>query len=175
MQLKRRRPSAGTVIGTVALIFAVTGVAGALPGKNSVDSNDIRKGAVKTKHLAKNAVAPKARAVVARSTGFTNLSIQDAEVVLSKNAPAGRYAVAAKLSLYTNGDGDYSCRIRVNEAAIDEQSVNPPTGAGSQTRGVALLGVAKLSDPGVIDVHCSSGATTGTVRDVQIVATAING
>lgn len=51
MQSKKRRPSAGTLIGTVALVFALTGAAVALPGKGSVDSGDIKKNAVKSKQI----------------------------------------------------------------------------------------------------------------------------
>jgi len=51
MHSKTRRPSAGTLIGTVALVFALTGAAVALPGKNSVDTGDIRKNAIKSKHI----------------------------------------------------------------------------------------------------------------------------
>jgi hypothetical protein len=38
----KKRPSAGTVIATIALFVALGGVAGALPGKNSVDNSDVR-------------------------------------------------------------------------------------------------------------------------------------
>ena len=48
-----RRPSAGTVLGTVALVFAVSGVAVALPGTNSVNSGDIKNRSVKPRDLAK--------------------------------------------------------------------------------------------------------------------------
>jgi hypothetical protein len=37
-----KRPSAGTVIATIALFVALGGVAGALPGQNKVDNGDVK-------------------------------------------------------------------------------------------------------------------------------------
>ncbi len=53
---RRLRPSAGSIIGVVALVFALSGAALALPGKNSVTANDIKKNAVKTKAIKAGAV-----------------------------------------------------------------------------------------------------------------------
>ena len=69
MQSKKRRPSAGTLIGTVALVFALTGAAVALPGKNSVDSGDIKKNAIKSKHIKNN----KVKAVDLNKNNVSNL------------------------------------------------------------------------------------------------------
>lgn len=54
--MNNRRLDPGLVVGVVALVFALAGSAVALPGKNKVDKNDIRKGAVKTKALKDGAV-----------------------------------------------------------------------------------------------------------------------
>jgi hypothetical protein len=51
-----RRPSPSMAVAFVALVAAVAGTASALPGKNTVDSGDIRKGAVKRADIARNAV-----------------------------------------------------------------------------------------------------------------------
>ena len=51
-----RRPSPSMVVAFVALLAAVGGTAAALPGKNTIDSGDIRKGAVKRSDIARNAV-----------------------------------------------------------------------------------------------------------------------
>ena len=45
---KHLRLSPALVISVIALFVAIGGVAGALPGKNSVDSGDIKKNAVKS-------------------------------------------------------------------------------------------------------------------------------
>lgn len=55
-RLRPRRPSAGLVVAVVALVFALSGAAVALPGKNKVDKNDIAKNAVTAKALKNGAV-----------------------------------------------------------------------------------------------------------------------
>jgi hypothetical protein len=54
--LVARRPSPSMVVAFVALLAAVGGTAAALPGKNTIDSGDIRKGAVKRADIARSAV-----------------------------------------------------------------------------------------------------------------------
>ena len=54
------RPSPATVVAMVALIAALAGTATALPGKNTVDKNDLQKGAVTKRALKKAAVTTKA-------------------------------------------------------------------------------------------------------------------
>jgi hypothetical protein len=57
-----RRPSPAMAVAFIALLAALSGTAVALPGKNTVDSGDIKKGAVKAADIAKNAVTrPKIR------------------------------------------------------------------------------------------------------------------
>jgi hypothetical protein len=51
ISMTKIRRSPGVVIGVVALVLAMAGGAVALPGKNSVKSNDIAKNAVKSKHV----------------------------------------------------------------------------------------------------------------------------
>jgi hypothetical protein len=51
-----RRPSPAMAVAFIALLAALSGTAVALPGKNTVDSGDIKKGAVKTSDIAKNSI-----------------------------------------------------------------------------------------------------------------------
>jgi hypothetical protein len=51
-----RRPSSAMAVAFVALVAALSGTAIALPGKNTVDSGDIKNGQVKTKDIGRNAV-----------------------------------------------------------------------------------------------------------------------
>lgn len=55
-QFFSRRPSPAMVVAFIALIAALSGTAVALPGKNTVDSGDIKKGNVKRSDIARNAV-----------------------------------------------------------------------------------------------------------------------
>jgi hypothetical protein len=50
------RPSPAMAVAFIALLAALSGTAVALPGKNTVDSGDIKKGNVKSSDLAANAV-----------------------------------------------------------------------------------------------------------------------
>jgi hypothetical protein len=49
-----RRPSPAIIVAIIALVAALAGSAVALPGKNSVKSNDIAKNAIKSKHVKNN-------------------------------------------------------------------------------------------------------------------------
>src|SRR4051812_11695819 len=51
-----RRPSPAMAVAFTALLAALSGTAVALPGKNTVDTGDLRKGQVKTRDIASNAV-----------------------------------------------------------------------------------------------------------------------
>jgi hypothetical protein len=56
-QNKRRRPQPALVVAIVALIAATGGSATALPGKNSVDRNDVKKNAIRSKAIKNGQVA----------------------------------------------------------------------------------------------------------------------
>ncbi|MGH2716115.1 MAG: hypothetical protein ACRDM7_19970 [Thermoleophilaceae bacterium] len=58
-RLYSRRPTPAMIVAFVALLAALSGTAVALPGKNTVDSGDLKKGAVKTSDLANRAVTNK--------------------------------------------------------------------------------------------------------------------
>jgi hypothetical protein len=62
--MRNRRPSPALVISVIALGLALAGTAGALPGRNSVKSNDIARGAVRAGDLG---------AVVVRSAAIRDL------------------------------------------------------------------------------------------------------
>jgi hypothetical protein len=55
-RLFARRPKPAMVVAFIALVAALSGTAVALPGKNTVDSGDIKKGAVKSGDIARGAV-----------------------------------------------------------------------------------------------------------------------
>lgn len=57
LPLLRRRPSPAMGVAFLALILAVSGTAVALPGKNRVTSDDLKRGAVKNSDIARGAVS----------------------------------------------------------------------------------------------------------------------
>jgi hypothetical protein len=67
-----RRPSAALIVAVIALVAALAGTASALPGKHTVDRNDITKSAVKTKTIKAKAVT--AAKLAAGAVGSTNIA-----------------------------------------------------------------------------------------------------
>jgi hypothetical protein len=57
--VKEHAGLAALVVAVMALVMALTGIAGALPGKNKVDKNDLRKNVVKSKNVAPDALTGK--------------------------------------------------------------------------------------------------------------------
>lgn len=57
--ISKLRPSPALIVAMAALVMAMSGAAIALPGKNSVQKNDIENGAVTTKKIADGAVGSK--------------------------------------------------------------------------------------------------------------------
>jgi len=111
----------GTLVAVVALVFALAGSAIALPGKNNVDKNDIKKGAVKAKAIKKGAVK---RAKIANNA-VDSSKIADgsvAEVDLAGD-------VAAKLNATEPHAHGYVRHTGALERAVNVASVtNPSTG-----------------------------------------------
>jgi hypothetical protein len=56
MKTFSRRPSPAMAVAFIALLAALSGTAVALPSKNTVDSGDLKRGAVKRADIARNAV-----------------------------------------------------------------------------------------------------------------------
>jgi hypothetical protein len=72
-QGSRGRPSHATIVAYLALFVALGGTAGALAGKNTVDSRDIKPKSVKASDLAANAVVP----AKIRSNAVTGAKVLD--------------------------------------------------------------------------------------------------
>jgi hypothetical protein len=93
------RPSPGLIIACLALFAALAGVAGALPGKNIIDSGDVKKDALKGKDIKESTLKLPANAVAAglkisvyhQDVGFL---IPNAAGGATANCPAGKQAIA---------------------------------------------------------------------------------
>jgi hypothetical protein len=76
-----RRPSPAMVVAFAALVAALSGTAVALPGQNTVDSGDLKRGAVKTSDIARNAVTrPKVRNRAINGAKVANNSLTGADI-----------------------------------------------------------------------------------------------
>ena len=72
----RRTPSQATVVAWVALFIALGGAAAGLPGRNSVDSQDIENGRVRAHDLDRNSV----RASEVRDGSIHSAEVQDGAI-----------------------------------------------------------------------------------------------
>ena len=112
----RGKLSYANVVGTLALVLAIVGgTAVALPGKNSVQSNDLKKNSVKARAIANSAV---------RAAEIKDGSIADEEVV------------PESLGYGKLGSNSVAARIRTTQpmATGDATEANPltvPTSGGS--------------------------------------------
>ena len=77
-----RRPSPAMALAFVALLAALSGTAIALPGKNSVQSNDIKRNAITSPKIKKNAVrSSDIKKGAVRSSDVKNDSLTGADIL----------------------------------------------------------------------------------------------
>jgi hypothetical protein len=144
---RTRRPSAALVVAIVALVAALTGSAIALPGKNTVDKNDIQKNAVKTKTIKAGAVTePKLgdRAVSSAKiaeAAITTAKIADAAVSSAKLANAS--VSSAKIA-----DSAVS-RAKIADAAVDSAKVENDSLTGDDLAPgvVSVVAYGRINNP----------------------------
>jgi hypothetical protein len=80
LPFKGRRPSPAMGVAFLALILAVSGTAVALPGKNTVDSGDLKRGSVKGPDIARGAVT----STKLRNGAVTNPKLRNGAVSTAK-------------------------------------------------------------------------------------------
>lgn len=111
--IRRHRPSPGTVLGVIAIMVALAGTAGALPGKNSVDSGDIKKNAVKSSDIARKAV---------KSRHIARDAVKGAQV---KESTLGKVPRAADADNAANAGNATNA---ANAGAVDGHDATCPAG-----------------------------------------------
>ena len=84
--LKGRRPSPALVISLIALFAALTGVAGARPGKNHVDSGDIRNNAVTGADVKESSLGRVPSAANATTAASATSALNAANATTATNA-----------------------------------------------------------------------------------------
>jgi hypothetical protein len=127
--LADRRPSPALVIACIALFAAIGGTSIALPGSNSIDKNDLRKGVVKNKNIAKNAVT---------SSKIKNGTVRPAD--LHNNS-----VTTAKLRNGAVTNGKLANRSVGGEnltASVVRTADSPPTADADGTTNGGAVGVA---------------------------------
>ena len=166
----RGRPSPTTVIACMALFFAVAGGSAiALQGRNSVDSGDIKKGAVKTSDIRNGAVTTRkiknnhVRAADIQANAVGTSEIADGQVGVADLTPpeAYRRVGAAGEPAFINGvEGD--C-IYTNASAPPIR-VNPVAFYKDPQGRVHLSGIAQQADGPGGDAMCG-GAGDESIED----------
>jgi hypothetical protein len=130
-------------VAMIALVAALAGSAVALPGKNTVDKNDIKKGAVTKKALKKGAVTKKAL----KKGAVTNPALATAAVTPTKIAPheAPQLVGTANGPAFGNG-GDGDCVWENVPPGMGISGVAPVGFFKDQVGVVHLQGIAVSTD-----------------------------
>lgn len=100
-----RRPSPALLVSVLALVAALAGTASALPGKNTVSRNDIKKNAVGGKQIAKDAV---------KSSDLADGKVKGKDLAtgavgpdqLADSEPFHRVGNTGEPPFYNGGEGD---------------------------------------------------------------------
>ena len=153
---KARRPSPALLVAVIALVAALAGSAVALPGKNQVDKNDIKKGAVTKKALKKGAVTKKA----IKAGAVTEAKLGDGAVTAAKIGPHEAVHVVGapgEPPFGTGGDGD--CVWRNPGAGEGVSGLSPVGFYKDQLGQVHLQGIAVGEDATGGDATCALSPT----------------
>jgi hypothetical protein len=138
------RISPASLLALVALVFALAGTAVALPGKNKVDANDIKKNAVKSKAIKKGAVTtPKLAADAVDGGKLANGSVNSAKIadgaVNSAKIADGSVAAADLVpgvegargyGALTNSGVEASKNATITDVGVGEYCIDPTAGSG---------------------------------------------
>jgi hypothetical protein len=157
--IKAHRPTPAMLVAVLALVVAATGVATALPGKNSVDSGDIANGEVSSKDLNRKA---KARWVFVEGTSG-DIFNQSGGISVDR-AATGVYAVDFGSSVR-----NYAITATNNDAGggIKDNIVSAQR-CGDASGDQEFCPVA---NPRIVDVHTVTPAEVHTDTNFTLVAT----
>ena len=148
----RSKPSPGVVLGVIAILIALSGTSIALPGKNSVDSGDIKKNAVKTgdvKNQNLKGADVAANTLTGSDINESSLGTVPRAATASPSGPAGG-DLAASYPNPTVGPNKIDSANVVNDSLTGDD-----LGPGS----------VAASELGDIDVHEAQGSIIDTAVD----------
>jgi hypothetical protein len=169
-KLKLRRPSAGVVLGMLALIVAVAGNSGAFAGtKVIVRKGQIAKGAVTAKSLAEGAVHPKALAAGAVAAAAIRPGAVTGTAIAPDSVGSGQLAPGA---VYGGALGE----VTLHSAAIVDADVDPSNNEWTVSAPVTALCAPgeRILSGGVVFTHTSDNEV-GTVISQPFVNGSGNG
>ena len=121
-----RRPSPAMIVAVIALVLALGGAAVALPGRNSVTSNDINRHNVKLSDIARGAVDP-FRTNLMRSAALNSTVTTTSNTAVDLGGPSvtvkvpkgGLVGIFSEVNLQVAGGGPNSeAQVRLFEPTI---------------------------------------------------------
>jgi hypothetical protein len=127
MASNRTRPSPSLIISTLALLISITGVAAALPGRNTVNSGDIVNGSIRDVDIGEGAVG--------------SLAVADDSLAADDLAPQS--VGASELAANSVGSGDI----------IDGQVISTDIGTASVGSSELAPGSVQASELGNVVVR----------------------
>ena len=149
-----RRPSPALIVAMIALVAALAGSAAALPGKNSVDKNDIKKNAIKSKQIKNGKV--------------TSADLADggvAAVDLAADEPFHKVGAAGEPALGNGAEGD--CIWSAPPVGVPYPDLNP-VGFYKDSHGtIHFSGVAGAADGPGGDANCG-GPGSEEIEDATV-------
>ncbi len=196
--VRGRLPSPAMIVAIIALVVGLTGSAVALQGKNSVKSNDIAPGAVKTSDLRKLAVKPgtldlfKTQGIPGPVATFAGTATDLGGPTVTVDVPeTGLVAVYARVTGQLNGGGNnalaqvhlYEPTLLPNSPAIMSFTSPDPTirysvpgpgdndGVSSPTRGGFLVFSPLTAGPGTYTFqlrYSNPGGGTATFQNAGL-------
>jgi hypothetical protein len=166
-----RRPSPAMAVAFIALLAALSGTAVALPGKNTVDSGDLKRNSVKAADIARNAVTgPKIRngavtAAKVRNNSLTGADINEStlgQVPSANTANTANHANTANTANHANTANTANHANTANNANTANAANN-----ASQLGGVTLRGLLQWV---LVDTAGNVVRSSGGVTAVQLAA-----
>jgi hypothetical protein len=160
------------IVAFVALIAAMSGTAVALPGKNKVDSGDLKKGAVKSSDIGKNAVT---------GSRVKNNSLKGADILESSlgRVPSAGSATTATNATQLGGKGasgyvQYGATLPSGRTVIGNWYAAPSQDAVGSI-GFDEIDLPALAPADILDASSNMGAGTtgGADNDATCTGTAV--
>jgi hypothetical protein len=148
MKLKENAGAAGLTVAVIALFVALTGIAGALPGKKSVDKNDLKKNVVASKNVADDSLT--GSDIKESTLQIPAAALPTATIGLSVSAGGAiQSSTLQGVSVAPQGSGNYNITFPrsitgCNPVASDGSTGGVPTAlrAGVSSSTVLFIGTA---------------------------------
>jgi hypothetical protein len=160
-KLFARAPSPAAALAFIALLAALSGSAIALPGKNTVDSADIKNGQVKGKDVGRNAVTgPKIKNGSASGADVRNNSLKGADIDESSLGQVPSANTAGSAGSATTANTANSATTAESVGGVSLRSFNYSVDNDGPATEILSFGGLTLTASCVLDVLALSAGST---------------